>query len=323
MAEFPRPRVVVSSCLGLDACRFDASSASSRFVELLQPHVDLVPVCPELSLGLGAPRPPVRLVQLHGQTRLVQPTTGRDLTDAMRDFARSFLESLPPVDGFLLKSRSPSCGLRDARLYRADRPSPLPQPRAGMFAEAVRARFPDLPAEDEARLTNRSIREHFLTAVFAFADLRHALEDGSRAGLATFHARYKLVLLAYDEQRLRSLGRLLGDAPRRLPQAVREAYATDFRAALRRPPRRGAVVNVLLHSLGHLSHRLTEEERSYFLQLAEAYRARRLPLSVPIAVLRVWALRFSVSYLLGQRFLLPFPESLLCLEDSGRGEGWI
>jgi uncharacterized protein YbbK (DUF523 family) len=124
MAEFPRPRVVVSSCLGLDACRFDGSSASSRFVELLQPHVDLVPVCPELSLGLGAPRPPVRLVQLDGQTRLVQPTTGRDLTDTMQDFARSFLESLPPVDGFLLKSRSPSCGL-------PRRPSVAPPAAAG------------------------------------------------------------------------------------------------------------------------------------------------------------------------------------------------
>jgi uncharacterized protein YbbK (DUF523 family)/uncharacterized protein YbgA (DUF1722 family) len=321
MAEFPRPRVVVSSCLGLDACRFDGSSASSRFVELLQPHVDLVPVCPELSLGLGAPRPPVRLVQLDGQTRLVQPTTGCDLTDTMQDFARSFLESLPPVDGFLLKSRSPSCGLRDARLYRADRPSPLPQPRAGMFAEAVRARFPDLPAEDEARLTNRSIREHFLTAVFALADLRQALADGSRAGLATFHARYKLVLLAYDEQRLRSLGRLLGDAPRRLPQPVREAYAKDFRTALRRPPRRGGErLAPLLGALVRPSHR----RGTFVLPTAGGgLPSPKTPLSVPVAVLRVWALRFSVSYLLGQRFLMPFPESLVCVEDSGRGDGWI
>ncbi len=323
MAPFPRPRVVVSGCLGFDACRYDGSSASSHLVQRLRPHLDLVPVCPEVSVGLGAPRPPVRLVQLDGQTRLVQPTTGRDLTDAMRDFARFFLESLPPVDGFLLKSRSPSCGLRDTRLYRADHPSPLPQLRAGMFAEAVRARFPDLPAEDDARLTNRSIREHFLTAVFAFADLRHALEDGSRAGLAAFHARYKLLLLAYDEQRLRALGRLLGDAPRRLPQAAREAYAADFRAALRRPRRRAAVVNVLLHSLGHLSHYIMGDERSYFLQLVEAYRARRLPLSVPVAILRAWALRFSVPYLLHQRFLTPFPESLIWLEDSGRGDGWL
>ena len=103
----PQPRLVVSKCLGFDHCRYDGSIIPDPVVDSLRPWVEFLPVCPEVELGLGAPRPPVRLVRVGGEVRLLQPATGCDPTDAMRAFAASFLDALPPVDGFLLKNRSP------------------------------------------------------------------------------------------------------------------------------------------------------------------------------------------------------------------------
>ncbi len=316
---FPRPRLVVSRCLGFDHCRYDGSIIPDPVVDSLRKWVEFIPVCPEVELGLGAPRPPVRLVRVGGEVRLLQPATGRDLTEAMRAFARSFLDGLPPVDGFILKNRSPSCGIKDAKVYAAPEKAPSVGARPGMFGEAVLARFPDLPIEDEGRLTNRAIREHFFTVVFALARLRGAVESGQMGALVDFHTRNKFLLLAYNQARLRQLGRLVANLQRRPVGEVMAEYVAGFRAALARPPRRPAVVNVLMHALGYVSEGLSPAEKGYFLDLLTAYREERLSLSAPLSVLRAWVLRFGEPYLSGQTFLNPFPEALLSLADSGRG----
>ncbi|WP_448593782.1 YbgA family protein [Thermoflexus hugenholtzii] len=319
---FPRPRVVVSACLGFAACRYDGSLIPHRVVEAMGRYVEFIPVCPEVEIGLGTPRPPVRLVQEKGTVRLMQPDTGKDLTEAMQRFARAFLDRLPPVDGFLLKNRSPSCAVKDAMVYTADGMRG-PGLRAGLFAEAVLERFGDLPVEDEGRLTNRSIREHFFTAIFALAALRETLEEGRMKDLVAFHTRYKLLLMAYSPRRLGELGRIVANPERAPLETVRARYAAAFRAALRHPPRRPTVVNALLHAFGYFSDRLSRAEKAHFLEIVAAYRARRLPLSTPLALLRSWTVRFDEPYLRQQAFLLPFPEELSSLEDSGRGEGWV
>ncbi|WP_252829361.1 DUF523 domain-containing protein [Thermus scotoductus] len=48
---------------------------------------------------------------------MVKPQTGEDLTQAMVAFSQGFWAGLPPVEGFILKNRSPSCALKDARVY--------------------------------------------------------------------------------------------------------------------------------------------------------------------------------------------------------------
>lgn len=313
-----RPRIVVSKCLGFEACRYDGSMIPSPIVDSLQEWVEFIPVCPEVELGLGVPRPPLRLVRAGEEVRLLQPDTGRDLTDAMQAFSVAFLDSLPPVEGFILKNRSPSCGIKDVKIYASAEKSPSVGKGPGMFGKAVQERFPDLPVEDEGRLTNRAIREHFFTAIFSLARLREVVESGQVRALVDFHTRHKFLLLAYNQARLRGLGRLVAN-PRGKPfQEVMAEYAAGFRAALARPPRRPAIVNVLMHALGHVSDRLTPAEKGYFLDLLASYREGRVSLSAPLSVLRAWVIRFNEPYLSAQTFLNPFPEALLSLTDSGR-----
>jgi len=114
---FPRPCVVVSRCIEFDPCRYDGSKNPSPAVEHLKHFVDLLPVCPEVEIGLGIPRATVRIVRLEGVTPLIQPATGRDVTDEMTSFANRFLDGLPPVDGFILKGGSPTSGTSNVKVY--------------------------------------------------------------------------------------------------------------------------------------------------------------------------------------------------------------
>jgi uncharacterized protein YbbK (DUF523 family) len=84
MKAFAKPQVVVSKCLGFAACRYDGAMISDDFVRRLAAHVTFRPVCPEMEIGLGCPRDPIRVVLAGKELRLMQPATGRDVTEAMR-----------------------------------------------------------------------------------------------------------------------------------------------------------------------------------------------------------------------------------------------
>ena len=113
----PKPRVVISRCIEFEACRYNGAKIKSEFVLRLMPYVEFFPVCMEADMGLGVPRDPVRIVRVEGEDRLLQPGTGRDVTETALRFSREHLANLRDVDGFLLKNRSPSCGIKDVRVY--------------------------------------------------------------------------------------------------------------------------------------------------------------------------------------------------------------
>lgn len=319
MSQFPKPRIVVSKCLGFAACRWNGVTIPDEFVSRLQPHVEFVPVCAEVEIGLGVPRDPVRVVSVDGELRLVQPATGKDFTDAMRRFAQGYVDAVGAVDGFILKSRSPSCGIKDVKVYPSAGTTAPTGKGAGFFAAAVLERFGDLPVEDEGRLTNFTIREHFLTRIFALARLRQVVQAGAMRDLVAFQARHKLLLMAYNQTELRALGRIVANPQKRPFADAAAEYQAHFRKALLRAPRTGAIINVLMHALGYFSESLSAREKAFFLDSLERYRARKIPLSAVTAILRSWIVRFENAYLADQVFFDPYPEALAEVTDSGKG----
>ncbi|NIT36408.1 MAG: DUF1722 domain-containing protein, partial [candidate division Zixibacteria bacterium] len=257
MREFAKPVVVVSRCLEFDAVRYDGSRIRDDFVRALKPHVTFIPVCPEVEIGLGVPREPVRIVEARGRRRLVQPATGLDVTEKMQRFAAAFLDGLDAVDGFILKSRSPTSGIKDVKVYPGTAKTAPSGKGAGFFGGAVLARFGHLAVDDEGRLKNLRLREHFLTKLFALAAFRETKGSGAPKDLVQFHAENKLLLMAYNQTRMRALGRVVADAGRSPAADVLAAYEEALCAALARPPRYTANVNVLMHGLGHFSKRLS------------------------------------------------------------------
>ncbi|MBI4251890.1 MAG: DUF1722 domain-containing protein [Candidatus Tectomicrobia bacterium] len=250
---FPRPIVVLSQCLELAPCRWDGERIPFGFLRKLEPYVELRPVCPEVEIGLGVPRDPIRIVQVgpgEKDRKFLQPSTGRDLTRAMRRFAGEFLGGLGEADGFILKSRSPSCGIRDVKMYGGAEDGPPLGKGAGLFAGEVLARFPGLAVEDEARLAHPPVRERFLTRLFALAAFRAVREKPSAAGLARFQEANRLLLMARGRREAEALGEIAANrGGRPLPEAM-EAYETRLRAALARPARRASVAGILRRHAG-------------------------------------------------------------------------
>ena len=319
MGNWATPVVVLSRCLEYEPVRYNAQVIPYDFVRQLEPWVTFVPVCPELEIGLGVPRDPVRIVAIDGQARLIQPTTDRDLTREMNEFSESFLISLGDVDGFLLKNRSPSCGISDVKVYQGLSESASSGRGAGVFAGHVLERFPGVAIEDEGRLRNYRIREHFLTRLFSLASLRRVKATGSMKDIVRFHSENKFVLMGYSQKELRILGRIVANPDKRPFAELTDDYVAHFQAALAKPPRYTSMINVFQHAAGYFSKQLKRGEKELLQSSIERYRAKQVPAAAVTAILRAWIARFEERYLGAQTFFDPYPPELMSVSDSGKG----
>jgi uncharacterized protein YbgA (DUF1722 family)/uncharacterized protein YbbK (DUF523 family) len=316
MRVFARPIIVVSKCIEFEPVRWDGRIISSDFVKQLKDYVDFMPVCPEVGIGLGIPREPLRLVKREESLRLIQPATGLDLTQQMDLFSKRFLDSLNEVDGFILKSKSPSSAIKDARIYPSEKRVAAIGHGPGIFGKAVLNNFSNKAVEDEKRLLNERIREHFLTKLYALADFRNVRKSGTGNALVDFQGRNKLLLTAYSQIQLHIMGRLVAERKRRPLSETLIEYEKHLSEALKRPPKIGSNYNVLTKAAGYFTSKLTNKEKAFFLDSAEKYRSGLQPLSAPLNILKSWIIRFSEEYLDQQTFFDPFPEKLRILKSE-------
>jgi uncharacterized protein YbgA (DUF1722 family)/uncharacterized protein YbbK (DUF523 family) len=313
-ARHATPIVVLSKCLEQEACRYNGQVIRDDFVRNLEPFVRYLATCPEVEIGLGVPRDPIRLVRIGGTTRLIQPSTDRDLTQAMRAFADAYLGSLGAVDGFILKNRSPSCGLKDVKVHAEGGEGLATGRGAGLFGEQVMDRFGHLAVEDEARLKNPQIRHHFLTRLFAFASFRAIETKPAMRDIVAYHSTNKLLFMAHNQTGMARLGEVVANHDRRGVRDVAAAYRDELGRVLARPARPNAWVNVAQHAFGYISDALSTREKVFFGTLLDEYRAGRQPLQSVSSILAGWLARLDVPYLEAQTLFEPYPSRLFRLE---------
>jgi uncharacterized protein YbgA (DUF1722 family)/uncharacterized protein YbbK (DUF523 family) len=319
-----RPRIGISACLLGQPVRFDTGHKRDAFlVETFGQHVDWMPVCPEVEAGFGTPRETMRLVLTKPQERdrgqrfdpghvaLVLNKQRTDVTVQMQDYARRKVEKLASagLSGFVLKKDSPSCGMERVKVYT---PQGMGE-RAGrgLFAEALMARLPTLPVEEEGRLGDPRLRENFVERVFAYRRLTELFEGRWTVGaVVAFHTAHKLTLMAHSPVAYRELGQLVAGAKGHPRAAFAAAYQAGFMRALSTiaTPKRHA--NVLQHMLGYFSGAIDDAGRKELLELIEEHRQGRVPLIVPMTLMRHYVRRLGVDYLLGQTYLEPHPREL-------------
>ena len=315
--KFARPRLFASRCLGFAACRWNGVTIPDKFIESLKPYVDFVTNCPESEIGLGVPRDPIRIVSQNRVQHLMQPATGRDITSQMTDFSNNLLDSLKDIDGFILKDRSPSCGISGVKVYPRMEPSSSIATDSGFFGREVLKRFSHLPVESEARLTNFRIREHFLARIFTIARFRQT--ERRMKDLVRFHSENKLLLMAYNQKEMAAMGKVTANHEQKSPEEVFSDYEKHLHNAFQRIARYLSNVNILMHALGYFKEKLSAAEKAFFLKILGDYRSQKIPLSVPCALLKSYVVRFNEKYLASQTFFDPYPASLVQITDSGKG----
>ncbi|MAV26937.1 MAG: hypothetical protein CMQ05_12620 [Gammaproteobacteria bacterium] len=307
------PVIGVSACLLGQQVRFDGNHKRDRYVvDVLGDQLPLESYCPEVAIGLGTPRAPIRLVNMGEDdvhaVGVEDPT--RDVTEALRAYGRDTAASLAHLSGYVFKKDSPSCGVHGVRVYARENAPPSRTGR-GLFASEVMRAFPELPVEEEGRLNDDGLRENFLTRVFTYHRWQRLVDLGITVhSLTQFHTRHKFLLLAHHEPGYRELGRIVASSGGRLKDASCE-YIRLVMRTLNYPatPRKHA--NVLMHLMGHVKNELDAIDKQCLLDAIDQQRQGLVPLIVPLTMLKYFLAKFPTPYVDQQVYLDPHPAELM------------
>lgn len=307
--------VGISSCLLGEKVRFDGQHQRDDYVEkTLGQYFEFRAFCPEVAIGLGIPRRPIRLIASNAAVRCVSTVDeSLDYTQDLRDIANEQVAWQHSLCGYILKKSSPSCGMERVKVYDGDRPR---RDGVGIYAATLMANFPDLPVEEEGRLGDPVLRENFVQRVYVLSRWHALQREGLTVrGLVTFHARHKLILMSHCLNTYRALGPLVAAAKKDNLQDTARRYLSELMAALRQRATRGRHVNVLQHIQGYLKQHLDADDKVEVSEAIADYLRGQVPLIVPITLLNHYFRKHPNDYIRDSWYMRPYPAQMSLQND--------
>lgn len=302
----------ISQCLLGERVRFDGGHKHNRYLtDVLGEYMEFRPVCPEVAIGLGIPRKPIRLV-ITGDGERIRGIENPDLdvTDALIAEAETAVQQMPDICGYVFMQNSPSCGVYSLKRYRPNGFS-LDNKGRGAYAKRFMELMPLLPVEEAGRLNDAGLRDNFLSRVFAYYDFQVQVAPAPTAKkLIEFYSRYKYQVMAHHVPSYFAIGRYLSNlAGRDIVTASQEFFRLFMEALAHHATRKGNT-NTMMHLRGYLKTQLNTSERQELSQLIDSYRTGFVPLVVPLTLLKHHLLKLDHPYLKSQTFWAPHPERL-------------
>lgn len=302
----------VSACLLGREVRFDGGHKRSRFItDSLARHFELTAFCPEVAIGMGTPRQPIRLTgDVENPQAVGVKTPELDVTQPLRDYGKKTAGDIHDLCGFIFKKDSPSCGMERVKVYNE---KGMPERTGtGLFANEIIKAHPLLPVEEEGRLNDAHLRDNFITRVYVYARWKALLKAGlSKSALLEFHTGHKYLVMSHSPVRYRELGQMLSDLSRASLADIADGYFACLMQALSVPATRKRHANVLQHLLGYMKNTLDSAHRIDLDRSIDAYRRGEYPLVVPIRLLQHHFSMHPRPYISQQVYLDPHPRELL------------
>lgn len=292
--------------------RFDGGHKKYHYAtELLSEFFDIEAICPEVESGLPIPRPTIHLRGDPESPSIVEVMNPQnEHTERLVNYSKEKVKGLDGLSGFILKNKSPTCGMERVKVYQ-EKPK-QPKMGVGVFAKELIERYPLLPVEEEGRLNDPHIRENFVERVFVYHRWQtQVLSDPSSKSLLKFHTEHKLTLLAHHQEVYRELGRELSNLKDVNIDTYLHSYFSKFMSAMRKRANRKTHTNVLMHIQGYFKENIDGQDKAELKESIERYRDGQLPLVVPMTLLKHHLLKNPDEYLQTQRYLFPYPEELM------------
>jgi len=305
--KFLKPKIIISKCLEFDACRYDGQIINNKYILKLKDFIDFKPICPEVEIGMGIPRKPIRIISDNDKIKLNQYDTEIDFSNKMNAFSDNYISTIDQVDGFILKASSPSCGIDSTKIFKKGSSVPIGK-GAGLFTSKIIKKFPNHPKEEEIILNNSILREQFFSSIFTLADFRSVINFDT---LYKYHAKHKYLFMAYNQILMTKMGQIAANRENKKIKSVILQYYNTLLLLLSKKSRISSNINTQMHIMGYFKELLTSKEKEHFLEILELYRNKEIPISSVNKILESWIFRFENEYLINQSFFNPFPSELI------------
>jgi len=302
----------VSQCLLGERVRFDGGHKRNTWLtDVLSEFVEFQPVCPEVAIGLGVPRKPIRLIVTDGQERIRGvENPDIDVTDLLIKEADTAAHRMPDICGYVFMQNSPSCGVYGLKRYGTNGYS-IDSRGRGAYAKRFMELMPLIPVEEAGRLVDAGLRENFITRIFALHDWRQHLQQNPTAKkMIEFYSRYKYQVMAHHVPSYFAIGKFLANLSSRPIEELNVEFIHLLMTALSHKATRKGNTNTMMHLRGYLKRHINKLEKQELSHLIESYSKGLVPLVVPLTLLKHHLMKLDNAYLKNQTFWSPHPDVL-------------
>lgn len=303
--------VGISACLMGQEVRYNGGHKRSVFCSKdLTPYFEYRTYCPEMAIGMGVPRPTIRLQGDFNNPQVVG-TKNADLnvTKPLGAYSQEQARKMSDLSGFIFMKDSPSCGAFTTKVYTDN--GVHQKRRGGIFASAVMAENPNLPVEEGGRLNDPVLRESFIARVYIYNTIRLMTEAGvTPRQLVDFHSTLKYFAMSYGQRLYKQLGQIVAAAGVGCFEGVWRHYVSALMSGTRKAPNRKGHTNALYHLLGYLKKDVPGPFRQELAASIDEYRKRIVPLAVPMKLVGHYLEHYASDYIRQQVYLQPYPAEL-------------
>ncbi|BCE01684.1 YbgA family protein [Marinicellulosiphila megalodicopiae] len=304
--------IAISSCLIGNKVRYDGGSKTFKWATtVLSEYAQFHPYCPEMEIGLPAPRKTIRLIDVNNQIQLkTNAESDDDLSGKMKDLFEKTQNNFKDKDGIIVTVNSPSCGMERVKLY-GENGMLIHKNSVGVFTNELMQKYPLIPIEENGRLQDKAILQNFLERLFAYKNFKQdVLEDPKPAKLIKFHSQYKYQIMAHSNVAYKQLGQLTAKVSKDSTDDYYEYFAI-FMNAMKIIPTAGQHCNVLNHIQGYFKNDLDKDEKQEMCSLIEQYQNDIIDILAPITLLIHFCRKYPNEYLAQQSYFKPYNPLLL------------
>ena len=308
-------KIGISSCLLGEHVRFDSGHKKNAYITgVLEDFFEFLPFCPEVEIGLGIPREPIRLISIADTVRCVGTRNeDLDVTEKLNDIADEQSDWHGDLSGYIVKKDSPSCGMERVKIYSKGAPS---RKGVGLYTRRLMENYPFLPIEEEGRLEDSHLRENFIHRVYIYSRWKAICNQGfSIANLQEFHAKHKYIFMSHNQNKSRLLGALLANIKGTDLNLLANQYLEKMMELLKIIATKKNHVNTLQHLQGYLKDHLDTDDKAELSAVISDYRMGLLPLVVPITLLRHHFRKYPNEYITQSYYMTPHPGELMLLNN--------
>jgi uncharacterized protein YbbK (DUF523 family)/uncharacterized protein YbgA (DUF1722 family) len=304
-----QPALGVSSCLLGMNVRHDGNNKHHSFIaSVLNKHFDLFPICPEVTIGMGVPRTPIQLHILDGELHAVGVGNQvQDVTTALQAYGQQQATHARAFCGYIFKSRSPSCGISDTKIFSVHGVSTGP----GIYVREIIHALPCLPVIDETQLDIGETKDNFLERVFSLARWHQSVAGPiSVSCLNDFHMTHRLTLAAHSDEANEALAETISVLRDPLTHDAIENYMEQFHNFLKTPLTHEDHLMTLTKLQQCLSSLISSDEIEKLDTEIRKYRESPENLATPLRLIKQHADKYHIYDLSRQAYLNPTPAEI-------------
>lgn len=291
----------MSGCLIGEEIRYDGQhKRHPHIIHELNKIFEYHSFCPEVAMGLGIPRPTIKLMNKKGKVHLVDSKDSSiDHTKLAQKTFKTHDKGIEKACGIILTKNSPSCGYDPLKVY--DEKSGVPNGKSmGLWAQHLSEKFPMIPTIDSGRLYDDHLRDTFRTQVLVYQEFRDMKKEPKV--LIKFHETYKYYLFQYGAAPLKKLGGICAGVTKSNFSKTYEEYGeylflTVFKKNITQKNR----TNVAEHVAGYFKKELSSGDKKYLHDNIKAYHQGKLSFESLIVLIGFLTRTYKQRYLTDQK----------------------